>query len=118
MAAFADGPTTITNVAHLRIKESDRLRAPARALARIGVSVDEHDDGLTIHGLGSQARIRIGDTVFEGCNDHRMVMSEALFSLRSDDVRPDGIRAHIDTPGAVNKSFPEFWHTWESFFED
>ena len=47
-----------------------------------------------------------------------MVMSEALFSLRSDDVRPDGIRAHIDTPGAVNKSFPEFWHTWESFFED
>lgn len=118
VAAFADGPTTITNVAHLRIKESDRLRAPARALARIGVRVDEHDDGLTIHGLGSQARIRISDTVFEGCNDHRMVMSEALFSLRSEDVRPDGIRAHIDTPGAVNKSFPEFWHTWESCFED
>ena len=118
VAAFADGDTTITNVAHLRIKESDRLRAPARALAAIGVRVDEHEDGLTVHGLGSRSRIRIGSAVFEGCNDHRMVMSEALFSLRAEDVRPDGIRARIDTPDAVSKSFPEFWKTWESFFED
>lgn len=118
VAAFADGETSITNVAHLRIKESDRLRAPARALAAIGVRVDEHEDGITVHGLGSGSRVRIGSAVFGGCNDHRMVMSEALFSLRAEDVRPDGIRAHIDTPDAVNKSFPEFWKTWESFFED
>ena len=101
LAAFAQGPTRVRNVAHLRIKESDRITAPATELARLGVRVDEHDDGLTVHGLGP-AR-------FSAHNDHRIAMSLALLGL------PHGKRmdALLDDPLVVRKSFPTFWKVWE-----
>src|SRR5438045_7603939 len=49
IACFAQGPTTIRRVAHIRHKETDRLAALATELGRIGAEVDEQDDGLTIH---------------------------------------------------------------------
>ena len=48
VALFAEGPTTIRNVAHIRHKETDRLAALAAELRRLGAEVDEFDDGLTI----------------------------------------------------------------------
>src|SRR5262245_52441018 len=48
VAVFAEGPTTIRNVAHIRHKETDRLAALAAELRRLGASVEEHEDGLTI----------------------------------------------------------------------
>ncbi len=118
LAAFADGDTTIGNVAHLRIKESDRIKAPADSLRSIGVRVEEHDDGLTIHGLGSGTRVSLDGLRFACSNDHRMAMSQALYALRADDVRLPEMRRRMDSPDVVSKSFPHFWKTMEAFSND
>src|SRR5438477_11997788 len=98
VACFAEGATTIRNVAHIRHKETDRLAALATELRRIGGGVKELPDGLAItpaslHG----AKI---DTY----NDHRMAMSMALVGLRVPGIV-------IQNPGCVGKTYP-------SFFED
>ncbi len=118
MAAFADGETLVTNVAHLRIKESDRIKAPCEALRAIGCQAEEREDGMRIQGLGSSARIRLQGLALKASNDHRMAMSQALFALRACDMAPDGIKSIIDNPACVAKSFPEFWHAWEAFADD
>lgn len=104
LAAVASGVTRIRNVAHLRIKESDRLAASADELRRAGVTVDEFDDGLAVHGLGRQPSVPSG-TVFQTRNDHRIAMSMALFGLGKQPVV-------VDNPAVVNKSFPRFWEVW------
>ena len=48
VACFAEGPTTIRNVAHIRHKETDRIAALATELRKLGAEVDERADGLTI----------------------------------------------------------------------
>lgn len=106
MAAFATGSTTVTNVAHLRIKESDRIAAPAAELRKAGVRVDEHEDGLTVHGLGTAPTLPQG-TVFHAHGDHRIAMSTALLTLHG-----NGKGASWDDPQVVRKSFPHFWDLW------
>ena len=106
LAAVACGVTRIRNVAHLRIKESDRLAASAGELRRVGVTVDEFDDGLAVHGLGRQPDVPLG-TAFQTRNDHRMAMSMALFGLGEQPVT-------VDNPAVVNKSFPRFWEVWST----
>jgi 3-phosphoshikimate 1-carboxyvinyltransferase len=96
VACFAEGPTTIRNVAHIRHKETDRLSALATELRRLGAGVEEFDDGLTItprplHG-----------TLVQTYNDHRMAMSLALVGL----VVPGVV---IDNPGCVAKTYPGFF---------
>lgn len=118
LAAFADGTTNITNVAHLRLKESDRIKAPADSLRRIGVRVEEHEDGMTIHGLGSKARIELAGVHLETNNDHRMAMSQALFALRANDAGPCDIHRLMDDASVVSKSFPDFWRIFEAFADD
>ena len=49
VAVFAEGPTRIRNVAHMRLKETDRVKAVVTELRRLGVRAEEHEDGLTIH---------------------------------------------------------------------
>ena len=104
LAAVASGVTRIRNVAHLRLKESDRLAASAGELRRVGVTVDEFDDGLAVHGLGRQPVVS-QETVFQTRNDHRIAMSMALFGLGEQAVV-------VDNPAVVNKSFPRFWEVW------
>ena len=98
-ACFAKGPTTIRNVAHLRIKECDRLETLASEIAKTGCLAAMTQDTLTITPAPLPAGRRI-----EFCSqgDHRMVMGPALFAL-------SGIDAQFDNPGCVAKSFPEFW---------
>lgn len=72
-AAAAEGKTEIRNAGRLRIKESDRLTAMADCLKRLGVPVEEKQDGLVIHGgtlTEQQGEIRI-----DAYGDHRIVMS-------------------------------------------
>ncbi len=102
VAAFASGSTTIRNVAHLRIKESDRIAAPAEELRRAGIAVEEHEDGMTVHG--GKPRIPAG-TVFRAHGDHRIAMSAAILGL-------SGGAVELDEPGVVGKSFPHFWDLW------
>jgi 3-phosphoshikimate 1-carboxyvinyltransferase len=96
VACFADGPTTIRNVGHIRHKETDRLAALATELRRLGAGVEEFADGLTItprpvHGA-----------VVETYNDHRMAMSLALVGLRIPGVV-------LNDPGCVAKTYPDFF---------
>ena len=96
VALFADGPTTITGVAHIRHKETDRIGNLAIELRKLGAAVDELPDGLRItpgplHG----ARIATYD-------DHRMAMSLALVGLRVPGVR-------IENPRCTEKTYPKFF---------
>jgi 3-phosphoshikimate 1-carboxyvinyltransferase len=96
VAAFAKGPTRIRNVAHLRIKESDRLAALATELRKLGCEVREHEDGLEIQP-GSLRGAEI-DTY----DDHRMAMAFAMAGLQVPGVR-------IRDPEVVSKSWPKYF---------
>lgn len=109
VAAFASGETVIKNVAHLRIKESDRLAAPAEELARIGIQSRQKNDGIAIQGLG-HAPLITNVPFFSSHGDHRMAMSLALLELA-------GQRIHLDDPDCVSKSFPTFWKEWNKCLE-
>jgi 3-phosphoshikimate 1-carboxyvinyltransferase len=96
LAAFREGQTIISNVAHLRIKESNRLAAVVAELNRCGIQAQEMPEGLVIHGG------KLHPAKIETYNDHRMAMSFAIASL----VVP-GIE--ISDKKCVDKSFPSFW---------
>jgi 3-phosphoshikimate 1-carboxyvinyltransferase len=96
VACFAEGPTTVRNVAHIRHKETDRLAALAAELRRVGAAVEEFADGLTI-----TPRPLRGAEV-ETYNDHRMAMSLALVGLRVPGVV-------VKNPGCVAKTYPGFF---------
>lgn len=106
LAAFASGVTRIGNVAHLRIKESDRIAAPVEELRKAGVRAEEREDGLVIYGLGPERPRPPADTLFCVHNDHRIAMSLALLGV-------DGGTVRLDNPGVVRKSFPQFWDVWK-----
>jgi len=102
-AALAQGTTRTTGLEELRVKESDRLATMAAALRLAGARVEEHEDGLTIHGTG-------GDPLPgtpEGADvatrlDHRIAMSMAVAGL----VSRAGVR--VDDTAPINTSFPTF----------
>ena len=96
LAAFRKGQTLITNVAHLRIKESNRLAAMATELNRIGIAAEELPDGLMIKG-GKPAAASI-----KTYNDHRIAMSFAIAGLAVPGIE-------ISDKKCVDKSFPDFW---------
>ena len=102
VAAFADGATEISNIAHLRIKECDRLSATATELAKMGVRVEEFSDRLIIHGRGGNG---MHQTEIETYQDHRMAMSFAVLGLRVPGIS-------IADPGCVAKTFPGFFDVW------
>lgn len=111
LAAHAEGDTAITNVAHLSIKESDRIAAPAVELAKAGCRVVASDDGLVVSppppgGLHAPA----GNGFFSTHNDHRMAMSLSLLGLPG---KGPGFAVRLDDPACVAKSFPAFWQLWE-----
>jgi 3-phosphoshikimate 1-carboxyvinyltransferase len=101
-ALFARGTSTIHNVAHLRIKESDRLAALGSELQKLGAEVVVGADSLRItppaalHG----AEIATHD-------DHRMAMAFALAGLRVPGV-------HILEPGCVSKSWPQYFDAFDA----
>jgi len=100
LAAFRSGRTIITESAHLRIKESNRLAALAAELGRIGIAAREIADGLIIDGGYPHG----GD--IETYNDHRIAMSFAVAGLAIPGIR-------IADRDCVRKSFPGFWDELE-----
>ncbi|MFP4127553.1 MAG: 3-phosphoshikimate 1-carboxyvinyltransferase [Desulfonatronovibrio sp.] len=103
LASLANGKTRISNVAHLKIKESDRLKGVYDEISRTGCRCELLDDGLVIDPVA----LNKGQSIeFSTYNDHRMAMSLSLYELA-------GIRVSLDNPGCVNKSFPGFWKEWE-----
>jgi 3-phosphoshikimate 1-carboxyvinyltransferase len=82
-AAFAEGDTALVNVAHARIKETDRITVMAEELSKLGVSCTERPDGLIINGKGArsggQTALKAG--AVDGRGDHRIVMAFAAGAL-------------------------------------
>jgi 3-phosphoshikimate 1-carboxyvinyltransferase len=99
VAAFAEGKTVIENIAHLRIKECDRLSAVVAELTKLGVKVEEQEAAMIIHGDGGAG---LRGAVIETYEDHRMAMSLAVAGLRIPGVQITGEEC-------VAKSFPDFW---------
>ena len=104
VALFVGGPTTVTNVAHNRVKETDRIGNLAIELRKFGVQVDEHPDGLTIHPGPLNA------ATIETYDDHRMAMSLSLVGLKQPGVK-------ILNPGCVSKTYPNFFADLKAFVE-
>ncbi|WP_147822544.1 3-phosphoshikimate 1-carboxyvinyltransferase [Salidesulfovibrio onnuriiensis] len=107
VAAHAVSPTTIRNVAHLRIKECDRLQACAEQISKTGCKVEQFEDGIKITPSPLQGGTSID---FESYNDHRIPMSMSIFKLA-------GINPVFDNPKCVGKSFPGFFNEWEKVVE-
>lgn len=100
VAAFAEGTTTINNIAHLRIKECDRISAVVNELRKLGVEVEEEPSRMRIHGRKESSTYH-GATL-ETYDDHRMAMCFAVAGLRIPGVKITG-------ESCVSKSFPDFW---------
>ena len=96
VAVFADGPTTVTGIAHARHKETDRVAAVVAELRKLGQTCEEHPDGFTVHPAP------VTPAVVDTYDDHRMAMSFALIGLRTPGVQ-------IADPGCVAKTYPGFW---------
>lgn len=96
VAAFADAPVTITDVAHIRAHESDRIAAMRESLERVGIVAEEHADGLTVHpGQPRAAELPSYD-------DHRIAMSLAVLAAA-------GNGGELLDPGCVSKTCPSFF---------
>ncbi len=108
-ASHAHGRTVIKNIAHLRIKECDRLHVMATELTKIGARVRELSDTLIIEGIGDAAPPMHGAEI-ETYNDHRIAMCFAVAGL----VVP-GIK--ILGEECVAKSFPDFWQRFEKLYQ-
>jgi 3-phosphoshikimate 1-carboxyvinyltransferase len=105
IAPFATTPTRIRKVGFIRHHESDRIRAIATELQRLGAAVQEFDDGLEI--LPSQ----LHPAAVETYDDHRIAMAFAVTGLKQPGVR-------IKNPGCVAKTYPEFFDDLRTFAAD
>lgn len=101
IAPFAESPTRIRGVAHIRHQESDRLAATATELRRLGQEVEEQEDGLVITPRPVQP------AVVQTYGDHRIAMAFAVIGLRVPGIA-------IADPGCVSKTFPDFFERLES----
>lgn len=103
LGALSSGTTRIVKAERLRIKESDRLKAMATELRKLGADIVEFEDGLEIRG-----KDKLTGGIVDSWNDHRIAMALAIASIRcSGDVI-------IKNTQAVNKSYPGFWNDFKS----
>jgi 3-phosphoshikimate 1-carboxyvinyltransferase len=102
LAAFAEGASRFSGIAHLRLKESDRIAALAELLRAAGAETREEADALTVVGpaRGNEAR------VLPTFRDHRMAMAAAILALRLPGIL-------IEDPDCVAKSYPRFFRDLE-----
>ena len=99
VSAFARGTTRIRNVAHLRVKESDRLASVADGLTRMGIYATCTDDGLVVKGG------RPHGAEIDTFDDHRIAMSFAVAGLKTPGIV-------IRDERCVEKSFPNYWEVF------
>lgn len=97
-ACFAKGTTVIRDAAELRVKESDRIRATARELSRLGAHVEELDDGLAITG-GRKLTGAAGRSY----GDHRIAMTLGVAGLLASG------KTTISGAETASVSYPSFW---------
>jgi 3-phosphoshikimate 1-carboxyvinyltransferase len=101
MALYAQGTTTLTNIASWRVKETDRLAAMATELRKLGAAVDEGADFISITPPAQWQAASI-----HTYDDHRIAM---CFSLAA--FNPAGVQVRIQDPKCVAKTFPDYFET-------
>ncbi|GAX89746.1 3-phosphoshikimate 1-carboxyvinyltransferase [Effusibacillus lacus] len=97
VAPFASTSTTIRNIGHIRIKETDRIHAVVTELRKMGVRVDEWEDGMRI-----EPAERLQPAEIDTYDDHRMAMAFALVGLKVPGIK-------IKDPECVSKTFPDYF---------
>ena len=102
LALFADGTTTLRNIASWRVKETDRISAMATELRKVGAIVEEGADYITITPPATLTPNAVIDTY----DDHRMAMCFSLVSL-------GGVPITINDPKCVNKTFPNYFEEFK-----
>jgi len=102
VAPFAATLTRVRGITSARVKETDRVSATCTELKRLGVQVEEHEDGMTIYPCQTFKPANI-----QTYNDHRMAMSFALIGLRFDGVT-------IENPACVSKTFPNYFEVLDA----
>jgi 3-phosphoshikimate 1-carboxyvinyltransferase len=100
IAPFADRPTTITNVAHTRLQETDRLSAIATELGRLGLTTRQTPSSIRI--IPQTPRPAVVQTY----GDHRVAMAFAVVGLLAPGIK-------IRDPGCVTKTFPDYFSRLE-----
>lgn len=106
MALYADGPTTLRNIASWRVKETDRIAAMATELRKLGAHVEEGPDWLRVEPLRdwSPAAIHTYD-------DHRVAMCFSLAAFNPLISGRTGVPVRILDPQCVAKTFPDYFET-------
>ncbi|MFA6991861.1 MAG: 3-phosphoshikimate 1-carboxyvinyltransferase [Candidatus Gracilibacteria bacterium] len=103
LAMFAKGITKITNIANLRVKESDRIDALKNEISKFGIKVETGKDFMKIHGdptiLKKSADKKI---TIETYSDHRIAMAFGILKDKFPHLT-------IKNPSCVNKSYKTFW---------
>ena len=103
LALFAEGTTTIRNIANWRVKETDRIAAMGKELRKLGAEVEEGSDFIRVKpGIKVKPNVSI-DTY----GDHRMAMCFSLVSLA-------GVPVTLNDPDCVAKTFPDYFKTFKS----
>ena len=104
MALYAEGTTTLRNIASWRVKETDRIAAMATELRKLGAGVVEGADFLQVTPPASGADWRAAS--IHTYDDHRVAMCFALAAFN-----PAGLPVRIEDPQCVAKTFPEYFET-------
>ncbi len=104
-ALFAEGTTTLTNIASWRVKETDRIAAMATELRKLGAQVEEGADYLKVTPPASDELWRTPSDGIGTYDDHRMAMCFSLAAFGPLPVR-------INDPGCVAKTFPEYFEVF------
>jgi 3-phosphoshikimate 1-carboxyvinyltransferase len=99
LAARAHGTTRFSDVAELRVKESDRIATMAALLRQFGIDCEEHPDGMTIQG---QPERPLKAARFASKGDHRIAMTAAVLGLVADGT------TIVDDADCIATSFPSF----------
>ncbi len=102
MALYADGTTTLRNIASWRVKETDRIAAMATELRKLGATVDEGADFIRVTPPASPAHWKAAS--IHTYDDHRVAM---CFSLAA--FNPAGLPVRIEDPKCVAKTFPDYF---------
>jgi 3-phosphoshikimate 1-carboxyvinyltransferase len=98
-ALFADGTTTLRNIASWRVKETDRIAAMATELRKVGATVEEGPDYIRVTPPAALTPNAVIDTY----DDHRMAMCFGLIAL-------GGVPVRINDPKCVAKTFPDYFN--------
>lgn len=104
-AVYADSPTTITGIGHIRFQESNRLQAITNELTRMGIRVESTDDSVTIYPGA------VHPALIQTYEDHRMAMGFSLVGLRTEGIT-------INDPLCCRKTFENYFEVLDNIIAD